>query len=638
MPTSPFEFKLKSAEDERDVKMEILRRIESAVIDSTDRDEMWQEFSDMIEGLLGGTGSNTPWQGACELNDTLTMEQFLSAHAALSGAQDRYPPVMVEATNKDDEKSAEMQEAYIPLKLNQGGFDKAKNELIFNALRYPVSIGYVGHRQIVRQRWEEIEVHPETGLKVDEEDQSPGEEYEKGYESFPEVIEDGLESRCVDSPDFYIYPATATDLQGANGCGERMYLSADDLLSGIGDFDYDEDAVMDLIKQGPGRRIDDDSGRRATMFDRDGVQSPENDNDLYEVFRWFCKPPLLYESTGDGLEFKVPERYRDRDLEVICCPASGIVLRMGLSTHGHTRPYVPFYCWPVPGSFYGWCIPMLLDSIQAEANANIQHTINCMNMEINPAMKVQDAILQRYENIKFHPGAIIPYFQRPDEVSTFDFPVKSTVGLETQQWLDTKAEKVIAAGGYGTMPSKSRKAAEINATSQAASSKFDAMLRMFNLGLSTYWRQAAAILAENLPDEGEDFLNEEDHVSHITPQMLKGLYIYRPVANGQNADPQARVAIAEAKNKAADEYLALKGNPQTPPEVLKLKWHNTRTVLRDMGDHAPEEWIGDEPDGKPVAQPMPQPGAPPQGQPGVPGQMPPPQAGPPPLQMMAGAQ
>jgi hypothetical protein len=637
MATSPFEFKLRSAEDKTAVELEIMRRIQAAVSDSREQRDDWRAYADQIEGLLGGTGSNTPWQGACELNDTLTMEQFLSAHAALSGAQDRYPPVMVEATNKDDEKSAEMQEAYIPLKLNQGGFDKAKNELIFNALRYPVAIGYAGHRQIVRQRWEEIDVHPETGLKVEEDEQEPGTAYEKGYESFPEVIEDGLESLCIDSPDFYLYPATANDLQAANGCGHRIYLSADDLLAGIKDLDYDEDAVMELIAMGPGRRCEDSEEDRQQLYDRQGVSPPEDGDDLYEVFRWFCKPPLLYEQGEDGKpDFIVPGRYRDRDLEVICCPSSNIVLRMGISTHGHTRPYVPFYCWPVPGSFYGWCIPMLLDSIQTEANANIQHTINCMNMEINPAMKIQDSILQRYENIKFHPGAIIPYFTRPDEVQTFDFPVKSTVGLETQQWLDTKAEKVVAAGGYGTMPSKSRKAAEINATSQAASSKFDAMLRMWNLGLSTYWRQAAAILADNLPEEGEDFLSEEDHPKHITPHMLKGKFLYRPVANGQNADPQARAALAESKNKAADEYLALKGNPQTPPEVLKLKWHNTRAVLIDLGEHSPEGWIGEEPSGEAPPAPVAQPGAPPQGQPGMPGMMPPPQAQPP-LQMI-GAQ
>lgn len=626
MATSPFEFKLKSAEDKRSVELEIMRRIQASVIGSADRDEMWQMYADQLEGLLGGTGSNLPWKGACELNDTITMEQFLTVWSALSGAQDRTPEVMVEASSKEDEKSAEMQEAYIPLKLNQGGWQKAKDAITFNALRYPVAIGYVGHRQIVRQRWQEFDAHPETGLKVEEDEQEPGTEYEKGYESFPEVIEDGLEARCVDSPDFYLYPTTQSDLQAANGCGERMYLSADDLLSCIKDLDYDEDAVMDLIAMGPGRRIGDTDDQKTQLYDRQGVSPPEDGDDLYEVFRWYCKPPLLYEQGEDGIDFLVPERYRDRDLEVICDPCSGVVLRLGLSTHGHTRPYVAFYAWPVPGNFYGWCIPMLLDNLQAEANANLQHTINCMQMQITPAMKVSESELRRYENIKLHPGAIIPYMTRPDEIQTFEFPVTSTVGLEFQQYFDTKAEKIVTAGGYGTMPSKSRKAAEINATSQAAASKTDLVLRNWNRGLETFVRQAVAILAENMPDEGEDFLNEEDQPQHITAQNLRGRFQYRPVANGQNADPQARAALAESKNKTADEYLVLKANPQTPPEVLKLKWHNTRAVLIDMGEHAPEEWIGDEPSGEPAA---PQPQAQPAGVPGAAGGVPP-MGGPPP--------
>lgn len=635
MSQSPFEFKL-SEETQEKVEAEIMRRISAAVSNSSDRNQMLEQYADQLEGLIGASGDSKPWDGASDLNDPLTMEQFLTAWAMVSGAMDRNPPVMVEASRADDDDAASIQEAFIPIKLNEGGYRQAKSDILFNALRYPVSIAYVGYKQVVGDEWEEVKTDPDTGLEVQDDDQDPDVKYDDGYKSVPSVLSDGLEVRCVDTPDFYMYPASHTDLQRANGCGERMYWSQDDLLAGIEDLALDKDAVLKLIAQGPTHaETDGADDARQMLAERQGTSDPEGDDGLYEVFQWFCKPPLLFEGDDEtGIEFLVPKRYLNKDLCVICCPAAQVMLRIGLSTHGHTRPYIPFYAWPIPKSFYGWCIPMLLDSVQAEANANIQHTINCANMEINPAMMVQENMLRRYENIRLHPGAMVPFGQPGDFPKPFEFPARSAIGYETQQWLSSKSEKLITAGGFGAIQSKQRKAAEVAAASQSAATKSDLILRNLNAGFEQMWAHSAALLAENMDEDGEDFLNEEDHTKKITPKMLKGRFKYRAVANGQNADPQSRVAVAQSKNEAADAYLALKGSPQTPPEVLKLKWHNTRAVLRDIGENSPEEWIGPEPSGE-AAPGVP---APPPGVPAPPGAAPPGQQmmAPPVPQMMQG--
>lgn len=598
--TSPFELKLPE-ETRRTVELEIMRRIQCAVADSADRDDMFEQYADQVEGLIGGN-TDQPWEGACELDDPITRGQFLTTWGMVAGAMDRSPQVMVEAASQDDVESAAKQEAYIPIKLAEGGWKKAGAEVVFNALRYPVAIAYLGWKQVVRDDWEEFDADPETGLEVSDEDQVADVEYEKGYKSTPEVLSDGLDVRCIDSPDFYIYPANAVDLQSANGCGNRLLWTADELLANIEDLELDAEAVYEVIRQGP--TWDATDGRK-NRDDQQGVQEADDRDGLYEIFTWYCKPPLLMEDEGaDGKpKFLVPERYLNKDLCVICCPDAQVMLRMGLSTHGHTRPYVPFYSWIVPNSFYGWCIPQILDSVQAEANANIQHTVNSMQMQIQPGFMVQENMTRRYENLKQYPGAIWPFMNK-DDIIPMQIPQTANAGYETQQWLGTKAEALITAGGFGSIQPKQRKAAEVQATSASAATKADNILRNMNFGIEELFTHAVALCAENMPDDGDDFLDEEDHTQRITAKNLKGRFIYRPVANGQNADPQSRVAVAEAKNHAADEYLALMGNPQTPPDVKRLKWHNTRAVLRDMGEYAPEEWIGPEPKEQPAPPPQ----------------------------------
>lgn len=75
MSQSPFEFKL-SEETQEKVEAEIMRRISAAVSNSSDRNQMLEQYADQLEGLIGASGDSKPWDGASDINDPLTMEQF----------------------------------------------------------------------------------------------------------------------------------------------------------------------------------------------------------------------------------------------------------------------------------------------------------------------------------------------------------------------------------------------------------------------------------------------------------------------------------------------------------------------------------------------------------------------------------
>jgi hypothetical protein len=148
----------------------------------------------------------------------------------------------------------------------------------------------------------------------------------------------------------------------------------------------------------------------------------------------------------------------------------------------------------------------------------------------------------------------------------------------------------------------------------AAASKFDLMLFHFQQGVQELAARIISLYASEMSKMGIGFMDERNRPHTLTPEMLKGRYIYRAIGTSQTANPQTRTEQSLAKRQVAGEYLMLKAQQPMNPD-LKYHWHNAREVLLDMGDHRPETRIGPEPE----PMPAPMPGMP--GMPGAPGMM-----------------
>jgi hypothetical protein len=274
------------------------------------------------------------------------------------------------------------------------------------------------------------------------------------------------------------------------------------------------------------------------------------------------------------------------------CPDAQVMLRMQF--YRRTRPYIPFYILPRHEMLYGDCIPQMLNALQTEANAHLRFQIDAANIAMSPAMKIRKNVAQDNEQFRFFPGAAF-YVNQMDDAEPFLWQHPGQDSLAIQGYIEQAARELYSAGGYGTMPQKQRKNAEIQSVQMAAASKFDLMLWHFQQGLEDLCARVIMLYLENLQAEGMEFLDEENHRKKVTTQQLKGSYTYKAAGTSQNADPQTRLEHAMAKRQITTEYnmMVVQG---MPPQLLKRQWHAARQVLTDLGEHNPEAYIGPEPD------------------------------------------
>lgn len=611
MQNSPLKLNLRG-ELKKKLETRIMDNITEAVRDHQDRDELLREYDDQLQGLTGWTGKK-PWKDACELDDPITRDQFLTYHSMLWAALARDPKMLVEAAFPDDEKAAEDFEPYMTHKMYEAGYNAVLPDLIYNLLRWPVAILYCGHiERVADTRFTGyVPADAPNTPPVEEQFKLQGVEYDAVPMMRPgEVVYKGLDLRSIDTTDFYQWPVQSKDLQTANGCGIRLLWTADDLLAGIDNWGLDEKIVYEMIQKPPPGTQEDGSDYRSLRDQRDGLGS-NVDAGFYEVFVWYTKMPLLFE---DG-ELRTPKYLLGDDFLTISCPTYGSMLRMDFSPSGRTRPFVPYYMFKKPDCFYGECLPIWLEAIQSEANANIRHGINCMNFNITPSWKVYEPQMKKYENFRNFPGAIFPYSQKPEEIEVMYTPDQSGHSFELAQMLRNWAGQLTSGGGFNQLQTKVRKAAEVQAAQHAAFTKFDDILAYVQQGVELTWRQAASILANHMDDDGEDFLDQADHKRTVTPQTLKKYFIFRPVASSQNTDPETRIAYNEKRTQVVDTWLAMLANPQIPLPIKKMRWHLTRQSLIDLHTHNIEALIGVEPSEASQMLPQQPPQTPPVGAP-----------------------
>jgi len=588
----PEELTIRLDEEAREAfEQAIFRRIRHAVMGASDRDALLVEYDDQVEGLSNPTGPPR-WNDACDLDAPLTREACLTVQAQLVQAIKRDPKVVVEAVDPDDDDNAQAQEALLSSKSAEIGLDKALAAVAYYAIKYPVGVLFADWTE--RLKRETYPLYKDGERYIEEHEKEPGKTYDTQWFSMPVVEYAGPEVRAVPTGDFYLYPANARSLCEAGGCGERMLLTADDLLRGISDYGYDREAVYELIERGPGSALDQGFDKRGVDDQRSGVSEvTESGDGVYECFLWYTHCPLLRDASG---EFILPEEYLTEEFSCVACPDQQVMLR--LNFYRKPRPYIPFYIFPRYEMFYGDCIPQILNALQTEANANLRFFIDSLNITMSPAMKVKMGVEQYNENFRMFPGAMVRV-QNMDDMEPFQWAPPPHDAMQVQGYLEQAARELYSSSTFGQMPQKSRKNAEVQAVQQAAMSKFDLILFNFQQGLPDLAARLIALYLDNVGEEGLEFMDETEHRKRITPQALKGRYIYKAIGTSQSANPDTRLEHALAKQKVATDY-ALFGVKGLPPALLKRLWYAARNVLIDMGEHNPEGYLGPEPQEMPA--------------------------------------
>ena len=598
MPASAFHLKL--PDDLRaDVEAEIIRNIRTAVDAAKDRDELLRQYNEQIDGLMGQSSRPPGWKNSATVDDPLTLKGLIFAHAQGIPILKRDPKWLVEPVDPDDKKNAEVQEAFLQSKGAQINLASNLSDAWYNAIRYPVAVMYVGWVEKMR-RVRAVEVRNPVDGTISENEPDGAGEWEEVYTETIEPVYVGPELRVTDTADFYTYPFATRGVQQATAVGERLYLTKHDLYSGIEDYAYDEDVVLDILASGPDVRPD--SAQAEHVQDQWGGEN--EDPAYYECFLWYTKMPLLMDERG---KIRTPEYLRHAELECVVClkKDSEGVLRMDFSPYSR-RPYVTFNFDNEPGSLYTRCLPSMLDALQCEANANIRSTIDGLNLMTTPFFKGKRSTIDKWKTFDIGPGKIVPFEESPNEIEQFQCQLQVREGLELQSTLDQRAEGLYSAG-LGNVGSKVRKAAEMQQMMMVASTLIDRNMTNFQRGMEEVlapW--LIAICQENMDDDTmEEFTDEEGQPHKIGVEQLKGRYIYKAVSNAQNANPDTRIQMAKAAKDATLEYIMAKAKGLQGPDLVAL-WEAERAFLIDLGVHDPERLLGERPAAPEGQQVMPQ--------------------------------
>lgn len=606
---SPYKLNLDS-ETRKALEIAIVRRVEQAVADNATRNNDLQIWRDQLEGK-GVTAQNKTWKDACDMTDPISMEAFLTLLSQITGASNRDPKVAVEAFAKEDEDSATTIEAWLSRAGAGVDIDRFIYDFAYNSCRDTATVGYVGWKQITRISRETGYRKPGSAIVYSEEEIDEDEDYDKVPVS-EEVVSETFDIRTVDLSDFFLYPADASSVERATCVAERMYLTAEELIDGIEDFDFDRDSVEELISMGA---IGEDEERQS-RGQQDGTEEAQGNDGFYQVFTVYTRLPR---EAGTG--YKVPSYLRQDDFLIVLSVDRSIVLKMVFSPFKE-RPYFMGGILPKPGKTIGHSLMCILEPMQDEANANIQCTIDGYNMTATPVLLIPKSEATEMNKYNIQPGAMIPC-DEPKSVIPLEWnraPLRD--GLAWQQDLRNRSTALVSAPGAGALSSKVRKAAEVQDVAQAAASKFGMLLQNFQRTVITELYRRMLLLKlqfGSVDEEGEEFLDDEGETRTLTAQALRGRY--RIVASGTSLShsPETREAISRRKQEIQIGYLTAKQSIPDPA-VHRLLWHSSRELLLDLGERNVEAWLGDEPpkqaDPSQIASQGQQGAYAPQGQPG----------------------
>jgi hypothetical protein len=574
----------------------IVSRVRDGIAGNSTRDNLLVELDLQLEGRLQGDGKPR-WKGACSLNHPISRKVFLQTLAMVTQSQRRDPKVTVDAANPDKEENANLLEKWLANKSVKYKLNDYLYDVAYIAGRDPTAILYGGWNERIRMRYSaryhelDDDYEPKKGvLPVRSEDRLERTPYMKVAGEYEPVVEEaGCEFRAIDCTDFYLIPSDAQSIKHALGTAERMLLTEDQLIDGIKDFGYDEEAITRLIQQGPTHGFTSNGNDlREIRNQYDGTSNGIGiaRDGFYECFLTYTRTPR-----HDGMELlDVPDELLQSDLQAMVCPSRETVFQLMRSPYTK-RPYIDFSMLRVPGRFLGRGLMQLIYQEQEELTASLQFMIDSWNMEASPALFASPEWIEEYSAWKVYPGAVVP---KPigSTLEPIEWTRGALQGLELLEYVEGSAMGVASAEGYGSFQPKVRNEKETENVMGAADVKFDLILYNMMTPVAELMLWIVSLHAQ-FDDALSDVLKMDGEQKTVTPETLRGEYIMTPTATSSSASPQARLAIDQAVIQAVQQYFA--GMAQTPPQFLPMLWHAYRNLLQGMMIKQPESFLGPQP-------------------------------------------
>ena len=581
------------------IDREVLKRIDLAVSDCAQRDRDLLELREALKGLPTESGSE-PWPGACKLVDPLLREHHTTVVAAMV-AQLRQPPFwIVEGTEPGADTSSSVVESWLSTKAQQCDYGTALYEAAYNAAAYkfaPLYVGWIDEMQKTRQMMFEDQ---ETGELVYEQDQVPGREYKKQNTVRQSVLGGRVYYKSILPWDYYLYPSNALNAREASAVIQRVAMTREQLLAGIRDYGFEQDAVMEIIRTPPAKQSRSGSNAARDIDEQNGISATINYDAPIECYVVYGRLPLLL----DNDEIATPEHLLNEDFVWWVCPDAldGVVFKF-TPWELPERPYAVCGIMPEPGTNSGESVLTFLREMGDEATVMVRLMMNSASLEVCPTLVVPKNREADFDNKSLFPGGVLGEVNA-NEIRPLTWDMRGPqMAMQMLEYLNGRASQLIATKNYGEVGSgKVRKATEIQAAESMMAAKFDLFLQNFQQpGLA----DIARLMIMYYVSRGG---TQQQGDVEITREVLDSRFRFTPHAATGAADPMTRMALTRAKIEAQTEYhsqfvqgVAAIAQGLMPPEVvielLSQAYHGKRRALEDTGERDIESWLGRDPEG-----------------------------------------
>lgn len=567
-------------------------------------DEDLKKFNEQYEGVIPEAGKDWPWQGAANLHVPLTAEMLDALHARMAKAALADPLMLVMPNDAQSVPAAALAERYYDHWTKTHGVDEVINTAIHLALRDGVGLLKVGWEQRIRK----VKVRKITVLKDETGeplvDPVSGEVVKQERVEVEDLVEyDSVRVVPVELKDFYLIPAHAYTIDrfgsgAAKGVAHRIWLRWDEIQRRANAGVYRPEAVERLRDNAALER---EASPDVTLQGRIGltqpyvVESPEGEprsDKEFEIFEVF----MSWDLDGDGYE---------EECKFTIAYKWGILLEARVFPYWHQkRPFVAIIPWPRPRRFYGFGIPEVLRSLQAEINAVRNQRVDAVTLSLSPPLQVaKGASLRGDVSQPWGPGARFEV-EKPGDIAPIQFPPVNPEAYTEEVNIRQMAERRIGLFDINTPRGTGarRTQAEIGAIQTEGMVRFDHMIKRVRRALVELYEMVHALHIQYMPESIQFSVGQDSQGAPRVETITREMMATANVSFRVNGD----LPITDREQHRQETYFlfqALMGHPLVQSNLTR-QWHLAKVLLEAWDRRDIESLIGTREEAEALQQAM----------------------------------
>lgn len=415
------------------------------------------------------TAKNKPWPNSSNFVVPFLAEKLMSIHARLVKAIFQVDPIwLAKARMPEVRETANYVETYVDYLVDRGGYKPTLDMAILYALIEGTSV---------------IKVDYHRSTKTVKSSADPTGQATEQFTEF-----EGPRATLVPLRDFVVLPLNSENLDTAQGCGHRFYLSKSEMLA------REEAGIYSNAKATVEAQAKGEEPKLVENPLFGPIPAPPTDVvERFELFEMFWR----YDIDKTGEEVPCLITFSKQGQQILRC------IKFPYE-HGKP-PYVALRPIPTPNLFYGTAFSQFLEPIQVELTASYQRRADALaRATLPPLLRVRGSGWNPNEQ-PVAPGETIDV-NDPGEIQVLQLPDFRASNIQHEQMLVALGERITGISDFqlGRSPGQGRTFGEVRSVLSEGEVRIDVLLSRIHEGMRRLAELTFDIAYQFLPLGGID--------------------------------------------------------------------------------------------------------------------------------------